>query len=79
MYVLISVVVGCVQDSLVLDTPRLRRQVRRYGNDSIEEIVEMNEVIDEVGHFISTLALQMCCINDSLTPLMEPTCVSSGY
>ncbi len=36
------------QDSLVLDTPRLRRQVRRYGNDSIEEIVEMNEAIDEV-------------------------------
>lgn len=37
------------QDSLVLDTPRLRRQVRRYGNDSIEEIVEMNEAIDEVS------------------------------
>ena len=36
------------QDSFVLDTPRQRRQVRRYGNDSVEEIVEMNEAIDEV-------------------------------
>lgn len=36
-----------LQDSLVLDTPRLRRQVRRYGNDNMEEIVEMNE-LDEV-------------------------------
>ena len=37
-----------IQDSLVLDTPRQRRQVRRYGNDSLEEIVDMTEALDEV-------------------------------
>ena len=37
-----------IQDSLVIDTPRQRRQVRRYGNENLEEIVDMSEVMDEV-------------------------------
>lgn len=41
------------QDSLVLDTPRLRRQVRRYGNDGFEEIVEMSDVIDDVSKLLN--------------------------
>ena len=36
------------KDSLVLDTPRLRRKVNRYGNDNLEEIVDMSDAIDEV-------------------------------
>ena len=36
------------QDTLVIDTPRQRRQVRRYGNDNQEEVVDMGEIIDEV-------------------------------
>ena len=36
------------KDSLVLDTPRLRRKVNRYGNDNVEEIVDMSDAIDEV-------------------------------
>ena len=36
------------QDSLVIDTPRQRRQVRRYGNESLQEIVDMSEVAEEV-------------------------------
>ena len=36
------------KDSLVLDTPRLRRKVSRYGNDNVEEIVDMSDAIDEV-------------------------------
>lgn len=47
LVVSISLPPSPLQDSLVLDTPRLRRQVRRYGNDNMEEIVEMNE-LDEV-------------------------------
>ncbi len=37
----------------MLDTPRLRRQVRRYGNDGYEEIVEMGDIIDEVNQDIN--------------------------
>ena len=37
-----------MQDSLVIDTPRQRRQVRRYGNENLEEIVDMSEVMDEM-------------------------------
>ena len=33
----------------MLDTPRLRRQVRRYGNDNMEEIVDMSEALDDVS------------------------------
>ena len=36
------------KDSLVLDTPRQRRKVARYGNDNFEEIVDMSDAIDEV-------------------------------
>jgi len=36
------------QDTLLIDTPRQRRQVRRYGNENVEEIVDMSEVMDEV-------------------------------
>ena len=32
----------------MIDTPRQRRQVRRYGNENLEEIVDMSEVMDEV-------------------------------
>lgn len=32
----------------MIDTPRQRRQVRRYGNESLEEIVDMTETIEEV-------------------------------
>ena len=38
------------KDSLVLDTPRLRRKVTRYGNDNVEEIVDMSDAIDEVHY-----------------------------
>lgn len=31
------------QDNLVLDTPRQRRQVRRYGNEHMEEIVDLGD------------------------------------
>ena len=37
------------QDNLVLDTPRQRRQVRRYGNDHLEgEIVDMIDPREDV-------------------------------
>ena len=35
-----------LQDNLVLDTPRVRKQVRRYGNDSTE-IVDMDDGQDD--------------------------------
>ena len=38
-----------LQDNLVLDTPRQRRQVRRYGNDHLEgEIVDMIDPKEDV-------------------------------
>ena len=38
-----------IQDNLVLDTPRQRRQVRRYGNDHLEgEIVDMIDPREDV-------------------------------
>ena len=36
------------QDNLVLDTPRVRRQVRRYGNELLETIVDMDETQEEI-------------------------------
>ena len=31
------------QDNLVLDTPRQRRQVRRYGNEHMGELVDLGD------------------------------------
>lgn len=42
-------VYSLLQDNLVLDTPRQRRQVRRYGNDHLEgEIVDMIDPREDV-------------------------------
>ena len=49
------------KDSLVLDTPRLRRKVNRYGNDNVEEIVDMSDAIDEVRcTYVFTFVLMVC-------------------
>ena len=37
-----------LQDTLVVDEPRVRRQVRRYGDDLLETIVDMDESQEEI-------------------------------
>ena len=36
-----------LQDNLVLDTPRVRKQVRRYGND-MTEVVDMEDTQEDI-------------------------------
>ena len=50
------------KDSLVLDTPRLRRKVTRYGNDNLEEIVDMSDTIDEVGVVLGVVRGGVKCV-----------------
>ena len=58
-----------LQDSLVLDTPRLRRQVRRYGNDGYEEIVELSDVIDLVSDSVMIMNFFMYSMCEELSCL----------
>ena len=41
-----------LQDTLVVDEPRVRRQVRRYGDDLLETIVDMDESQEEIMDII---------------------------
>ena len=50
------------KDSLVLDTPRLRRKVNRYGNDNLEEIVDMSDAIDEVCVCVCVCVCEYVCV-----------------
>uniref|UniRef100_A0A1X7TFN6 SNF2 N-terminal domain-containing protein n=1 Tax=Amphimedon queenslandica TaxID=400682 RepID=A0A1X7TFN6_AMPQE len=38
----------CSKDNLVMDEPRVRRQVRCYGDEMLETIVDMDESQEEI-------------------------------